>query len=92
MAIAPDDLQLKETDIALLPPPEQAEADESLWQTDRAKDATEEEQQSHKALRTAMRPNYGVIFWLVLLHVGALAAPFFFSWQAVVLKHYDMDR
>src|SRR5262245_56040726 len=29
--------------------------------------------------------NWPVVFWIGLLHVGALAAPFFFSWQAVVL-------
>jgi stearoyl-CoA desaturase (delta-9 desaturase) len=32
-------------------------------------------------------PAWGIIFWLSLIHVGALAAllPWFFSWQAVVL-------
>lgn len=29
--------------------------------------------------------NWPVVGWLALLHLGALAAPFFFTWQAVVL-------
>ncbi|HZL87444.1 MAG TPA: fatty acid desaturase [Pirellulaceae bacterium] len=29
--------------------------------------------------------NWPVVFWIGVLHIGALAAPFFFSWQAVVL-------
>lgn len=28
---------------------------------------------------------WGTIFWLGLLHVGALAAPFYFTWQGLVL-------
>ena len=28
---------------------------------------------------------WGTIFWIGLLHVGALAAPFFFTWQGLVL-------
>ncbi len=31
------------------------------------------------------RLDWAVLSWLVVLHVGALAAPFFFTWQAVVL-------
>ena len=29
--------------------------------------------------------NWGNIIWLAILHTGCLAAPFFFSWEAVVL-------
>src|SRR5438067_2506229 len=29
--------------------------------------------------------NWPNVLWLALLHVGCLAAPFFFSWQAVIL-------
>jgi stearoyl-CoA desaturase (delta-9 desaturase) len=54
-------------------------ADESLWQEDCAAPITERER------RIASGPNYPVIFWLTLLHLGALAAPWFFSWQAVAL-------
>ncbi len=53
-------------------------ADESLWQNDEAVPITERER------RVASGPNYPVIFWLALLHVGALAAPFFFTWQGLV--------
>ena len=31
------------------------------------------------------RPSWGNIIWLTILHGGALAAPFFFSWEAVAL-------
>lgn len=53
-------------------------ADEALWQEDCAAPITERER------RLASGPNYPVIFWLALLHLGALAAPFVFSWQALV--------
>ncbi|MCP4192519.1 MAG: acyl-CoA desaturase [Planctomycetaceae bacterium] len=65
-----------------VPPPvglDSEEADASLWQEDRAAPITERER------TTASGPNYPVIFWLVLLHVGALAAPFCFSWQGLVI-------
>src|SRR5688500_10260471 len=29
--------------------------------------------------------NWPVVFWIAVMHLGALVAPFFFSWQAVVL-------
>ncbi len=29
--------------------------------------------------------NLGITLWIVSIHMGALAAPFFFSWQAIVL-------
>ena len=29
--------------------------------------------------------NWPVVFWIGVMHLGALVAPFFFSWQAVVL-------
>ena len=54
-------------------------ADESLWQEDRAAAIGERER------RMASGPNYPVIFWLVLLHLGALAAPWCFRWSALVL-------
>ncbi len=38
-----------------------------------------------KEQRMAEGFNWPVVGWLALLHVGALAAPFFFSWQGVVL-------
>ena len=70
------------TNVATLPPPEELDtemADESLWQEDCAAPITERER------RLASGPDYPVIFWLALLHVGALAAPFFFTWQAVAV-------
>ncbi|MCA9170070.1 MAG: acyl-CoA desaturase, partial [Planctomycetales bacterium] len=54
-------------------------ADASLWQEDRAVAISERER------RIASGPNYPVIFWLVLLHVGALAAPFYFTWQGLAV-------
>ena len=38
-----------------------------------------------KEVRMADGANWPVAGWLVFLHVGALAAPFFFSWQGLVL-------
>jgi stearoyl-CoA desaturase (delta-9 desaturase) len=80
MATVTDDVKLldQEHSTATLPAPAQ-EADESLWQQDRAAAATDMER------RIAAGPNYAVIFWIGLLHVGALAAPFFFSWQGLVI-------
>lgn len=54
-------------------------ADESLWQEDKATPISERER------RLASGPNYPVIFWLALLHVGALFAPFYVTWQAVAV-------
>ena len=54
-------------------------ADESLWQEDCAVPITERER------RIASGPNYPVIFWLALLHVGALLAPFYFTWQGLAV-------
>lgn len=53
-------------------------ADERLWQEDRATAISERE------TRIAAGPNYPVIAWLVLTHLGAAVAPWFVSWQAVV--------
>ena len=54
-------------------------ADESLWQNDEAVPISERER------RISSGPNYPVIFWLALLHVGALTAPFFFSWEGIAM-------
>jgi fatty-acid desaturase len=40
---------------------------------------------SEKEIRLAEGVNWPVVGWLVLLHAGALAAPFTFTWQALVL-------
>lgn len=68
--------------VALSPSPSKLDtevADESLWQEDCSAPITERER------RIASGPNYPVIFWLALLHVGALAAPFFVTWQALTV-------
>ena len=57
---------------------DQEVADESLWQEDKAAPISERER------RLASGPNYPVIFWLALLHVGAVFAPWCFSWQAFI--------
>lgn len=54
-------------------------ADESLWQEDQATSVSGREQ------RTSAGPNWPVIGWLVLLHLGALAGPWFLTWQAVLI-------
>jgi stearoyl-CoA desaturase (delta-9 desaturase) len=91
MAIAPDDLQLKPASrTAVLTAPRQStteEADSALWQEDCAAAISSEEKASAKEIRIAGGPKYAIIFWLVLLHVGALAAPFCFSWQAAIVAY-----
>lgn len=86
MAIAPDKEQLLELETnsatALLDDDVTEAADESLWQQDCAAAMSDAQQLSAQQKRLAAGPNYPVIFWLVLLHVGALAAPFYFSWEA----------
>jgi stearoyl-CoA desaturase (delta-9 desaturase) len=86
MAIAPDEKELLELDgcstTALLDEDVTEAADESLWQKDCATAMSDAEQLSAHQKRLAAGPNYPVTFWLVLLHAGALAAPFFFSWEA----------
>jgi fatty-acid desaturase len=54
-------------------------ADAESWQEDQAIAMTDRER------RLASNPNYPVIFWLVLLHIGVFAAPFCFTWQALVV-------
>ena len=39
---------------------------------------------SEKEIRMAEGFNWPVVGWLVVLHVGALAAPFVFTWQGLV--------
>lgn len=90
MAIAPDDLQLKDqatATVALPQPIDSHEADESLWQKDCASSISSDEEWKEKKQRIASGPHYGTIGWLVLLHVGALAAPFTFTWQAALLGY-----
>src|SRR5262245_12746052 len=36
--------------------------------------------------------NWPNVIWLTILHVGCLAAPFFFSWQAVLLTRSEERR
>ena len=67
-------------DTATPPHVELPPANETLWQEDCAAPISERER------RIASGPNYPVIFWLVLLHVGALAAPFFITWQGVTIS------
>lgn len=87
MAIAPDERELLELDgssaTALLDNHDVEAADESLWQKDCASAMSDAEQLSAQQKRLAAGPNIPVICWLVLLHTGALAAPFFFSWNAL---------
>ena len=86
MAIAPDETELLELEansaIGLLDSDEASAADETLWQKDCATAMSSELQQSEENRRIAAGRNIPVIFWLVFLHAGALAAPFFFSWEA----------
>jgi stearoyl-CoA desaturase (delta-9 desaturase) len=87
MAIAPDQTELLErqasSTTAVLDNDEIEVADESLWQKDCASAMSDAEQLSAQQKRLAAGPNVPVILWLVLLHGGALAAPFFFSWEAL---------
>jgi fatty-acid desaturase len=55
------------------------EANEELWQEDVAKPSTANER------GLASSPNYVVMFWIGMLHVGALIAPFFFSWEGLII-------
>lgn len=41
------------------------------------------EPQPHSQIRSEV--NWAVVAWLVVIHAGLLAAPFFFTWQAVAL-------
>jgi fatty-acid desaturase len=50
-----------------------------------------QQEQSKERKRVHGQFNWPIVGWLTLMHVGALAAPFFFSWQAVlvtVLLHW----
>jgi len=44
-----------------------------------------EQRTAQKTGRWSKGFEWGTIFWIGLLHVGALAAPFFFTWQGLVL-------
>ena len=89
MSFAPDEKELLEPEstsaTTVLDYDDTETADESLWQQDCAKPMSDEKQSLEHQNRLAAGPNYPVIFWLVLLHVGALAAPFFFSWEALIV-------
>ncbi|MBI2478376.1 MAG: acyl-CoA desaturase, partial [Planctomycetia bacterium] len=89
MAIAPDETDLLELEAssstALLDNDEPEAADESLWQQDRATSISDAEELAAQQRRLAAAANYLVMLWLVILHGGALAAPFFFSWQALAV-------
>ncbi|HJN07222.1 MAG TPA: acyl-CoA desaturase [Pirellulaceae bacterium] len=94
MAIAPDEKELlaenpydvagsavcEETDATT-----DISADESLWQEDTATSMDKREHTTEQQKRAEQGLNYPVVFWLALLHVGALAAPFCFSWEALVV-------
>jgi fatty-acid desaturase len=54
-------------------------ANEELWQEDVSEAITAGERQ------LGSKPNYVVMFWIGMLHIGAVIAPFYFSWQAVVV-------
>lgn len=86
MAIAPDETELRELEAnsatGLLDKYDTETADESLWQQDCATAMSDEAQLSEQQKRLAAGPNYPVMGWLIFLHAGALAAPFFFSWEA----------
>ena len=91
MAIAPELverelLELEATSAtALLDDDETEAADESLWQQDRARPMSDAKQSLEHRSLLATGPNLPVIGWLVLLHGGALAAPFFFSWEGLAV-------
>src|SRR5688572_17638442 len=40
---------------------------------------------SDREKRLAIGLDWPTVIWLSILHIGALAAPFFFSWQGLVL-------
>ena len=86
MAIAPDETELlkrkADSATALLDDDDTEMVDESLWQQDNAAPMSDEKQSLEHQKLLATGPNLPVIGWLVLLHGGALAAPFFFSWEA----------
>jgi len=95
MAIAPEEKELlnedsyavantavsEETDAT----PDDNAANELLWQEDTASSMDKEEHATEQQTRNAQGINYPVAGWLILLHVGALAAPFCFSWEAMVV-------
>ncbi len=94
MAIAPEEKDLLADDsldgdgVAVAEMPLTATdgaADESLWQEDTATAMDREQHEVEQKRRTQQGLNYAVMFWLVLLHGGALAAPFVFSWQGLVV-------
>ena len=75
----PNSHSVQSETFTILPQLDAEAADESLWQEDCAVPITQRER------CIASGPNYPVIFWLVFLHVGALAAPFFITWQAIAI-------
>ncbi|MDP6556678.1 MAG: acyl-CoA desaturase [Pirellulaceae bacterium] len=94
MAIAPDEKELlaeNPYDVAGSAVCEETDAktdisaDESLWQEDTATSMGKREHATEQQKRAEQGLNYPVVFWLALLHVGALAAPFCFSWEALVV-------
>ena len=60
-------------------------ANEELWQEDTATSMDKKEHATEQQKRAEQGINYPVAGWLILLHVGALAAPFCFSWEALVV-------
>src|SRR5690606_35762765 len=52
----------------------------------RAQEAQKQEQTRAKPADVWRKPlDWPVVLWISLLHVGALAAPFFFTWKAVAV-------
>ena len=43
------------------------------------------EKSAYRRSRTSQGVSWGIVTWLALVHLGALAAPFTFTWQALVL-------
>ena len=84
---------------ATLTPPRQHHPEFESPAEDLQRDGRHDEQSDIQALRDAFSPqqlrwnnlDWDVVIWMVVMHAGCLAAPFFFSWSALgvtVLLHW----
>jgi fatty-acid desaturase len=75
---------------AVLEPPKQRVSKKSAGRTNRRpqpeKQTPQRKPTSGRSWRSEV--NWPVVGWLALLHTGMLAAPFFFSWEAVALTFF----